>query len=231
MHAFTVWPPSTQLISLVLLLQLGRTRSSTSTADSSTGWCFQTHFKNIIYCSQIGHLPQIGMKIKNNWNYHLVAAWILLTIVFFDVIILSFVFFRAPDRGCHIDLRVRTRMNPEPQNGAKQPFSRTWYSLSWNSPSFLATRLRGYEWKLLPKTIMIKLLNEGFSRQLTTLTPSKKRLMEGCKNFKKKGWPFSHNKPTFFFRNHREAQQNHQGSHSFLNGWERIAQQNTKGQI
>ena len=31
-----------------------------------------THLKNI---SQIGNLPQIGMKIKNVWNHHLVSFW------------------------------------------------------------------------------------------------------------------------------------------------------------
>ena len=31
-----------------------------------------THLKNI---SQIGNLPQVGMKIKNIWNHHLVSIW------------------------------------------------------------------------------------------------------------------------------------------------------------
>ena len=31
-----------------------------------------THLKNI---SQIGNLPQVGVKIKNIWNHHLVQGW------------------------------------------------------------------------------------------------------------------------------------------------------------
>ncbi len=34
----------------------------------TTSWWFQPHLKNI---SQIGHLPQIGVKIKYIWNHHL----------------------------------------------------------------------------------------------------------------------------------------------------------------
>ena len=36
-----------------------------------SGWVVSTHLKNI---SQIGNLPQVGVKIKNVWNHHLVLA-------------------------------------------------------------------------------------------------------------------------------------------------------------
>ena len=29
------------------------------------------------YARQIGSFPQVGMKIKNVWNHHLVKAWVL----------------------------------------------------------------------------------------------------------------------------------------------------------
>ena len=41
--------------------------------DYFPGWWFQPIWK-ILY-SQIGSFPQIGMKIKNIWNHHLVSFW------------------------------------------------------------------------------------------------------------------------------------------------------------
>ena len=39
-----------------------------------------THLKNI---SQIGSFPQVGVKIKNNWNHHLVYFWTYVSLLLF----------------------------------------------------------------------------------------------------------------------------------------------------
>ncbi len=41
-----------------------------------------THLKNI---SQIGSFPQVGVKIKNIWNHHLVIAYHIQPVCFADV--------------------------------------------------------------------------------------------------------------------------------------------------
>ena len=49
-----------------------------SGADKKLDWLVvSTHLKNI---SQIGNLPQVGMKMKNIWNHHLAWGWLKVVI-------------------------------------------------------------------------------------------------------------------------------------------------------
>ena len=58
-----------------------------------------THLKNI---SQNGNFLQIGVKIKNLWNHHLVSGWILLKlllpIVFVTVPVISYNYCHQPEQ-------------------------------------------------------------------------------------------------------------------------------------
>ena len=53
--------------------------SQTRTNNSFTSWC-RTHLQK--YYSQIGSFPEVGAKIKNIWNHHLVHHWLVAILTF-----------------------------------------------------------------------------------------------------------------------------------------------------
>ena len=73
-HAFLVL--FDEMIEMIKLLEYGR-GSPVLTCWFLSWLVVSTHLKNI---SQIGNLPQIGVKIKNIWNHHLVSHFFLFKI-------------------------------------------------------------------------------------------------------------------------------------------------------
>ena len=74
---FFTWP--LQLFTSLHLANEGGDILAFQYAHPFSSWWFQPTWKNI---SQIGNLPQIGVKIKNIWNHHLVlvSPWYLVKI-------------------------------------------------------------------------------------------------------------------------------------------------------
>ena len=69
-----------------------------------------THLKNMLLKLDNGNLPQIGVKIRNNWNHHLVKRFEKPCLTRFSKTLIQ----RPPDRTSLESFRLETKMSPFP---------------------------------------------------------------------------------------------------------------------